>query len=88
MKLSQTIQDRIQELSTQCGIEAELDEETQQYTICFGLSEGRTQEVYIDESVADPKARVLRLHSPCLVVEKGLFSGVSKAMAIELLRLN
>lgn len=79
---------RVEELAAECGIEGVHNEESRQYVICFGLPEGRTQEVYVSDSTAEPELPILTLHSTCLVVDKGLFKGISKAMALELLLLN
>lgn len=77
----------VAQLAAQCGIEGEYDLH-EQYVICFGLPEGRTQEVCIRRSLSEPDVQVITVYSPCLVVEKGLFKGISKEMAVELLLLN
>jgi hypothetical protein len=87
--VSQTseVLNKIEQLAAQCGIEGEHDLE-KQFVICFGLPEDRTQEVCVTESNSEPGVEVVTLHSVCLVVDKGLFKGISKSMALELLILN
>lgn len=88
--LSQTeaVLDQVKELAAQCNIEGELDPETQEFMIRFGLDGDRTQDVYVSNASLDSEIRAITVHSPCLEVEKGLFKGLSKKMAVELLLLN
>lgn len=79
---------RVEQLAAQCEIKGELDQDGRQYVICFGLPEGRTQEVYVSDSTSDAGLPVVSLFSTCLVVDKGLFKGISKPMALELLLMN
>lgn len=90
MSLSQAnvVLNRIEELALECQIEGEHDLENSQYVICFGLPNGRTQDVYVSDSSIEPEVPVIAVHSTCLVVDKGLFKGISKTMALELLLLN
>lgn len=79
---------KVEKLSQACGIEGEHDLENFQFGVCFGLADGRTQEVFVADSSSEPEVQVITVFSTCLVVEKGMFSGVSKKMAVELLKLN
>lgn len=80
--------EKVEQLAVESGIQGEYDAENLQYVIRFGLEEGRTQDVYVGDSSLDSEVRVITVHSPCLVVEKGIFKGLSKKMAVELLLLN
>jgi len=79
---------RVEQLALQCGIEGEHNHKAAQFVICFGLPEGRTQDVYVSDSSLEPEVPVITVHSTCLVVDKGLFKGISKTMALELLLFN
>lgn len=90
MDLSQQseVLERVEQLATSCGIQGERDPKNQQYIIRFGLQEGRTQDVYVCDSSLDSEVQAITVHSPCLQVEKGMFKGLSKKMALELLLMN
>lgn len=90
MSLSQAneVLTRIEELASECGIEGEHNLATSQFVVCFGLPNDRTQEVYVSDTSIEPEIPVIAVHSTCLVVDKGLFKGISKPMALELLLLN
>lgn len=79
---------QVEQLAIQCGIEGEHKQQNQQYVVCFGLPGERSQEVYVSDSTSEPGVPVITLHSTCLVVDKGVFKGISKSMALELLLLN
>ena len=86
--LTSDILKRVELMLDEHEIGGEHNEESRQYVVCFGLPGGRTQEVFVSESTAEPGDVVITLHSTCLVVDKGMFKGISKAMALDLLLLN
>ena len=79
---------KVKELAAEAGIDSELNVKDRQLTACFGLPEERTQEVFICDSSSEKDMPAITLHSICLVVDKGPFKGIKKAMALELLILN
>ena len=86
--LRSDVLNKVEQLAAQCEIRGEHDDDGRQYVVCFGLPEGRTQEVYVSDSTSDSGVPAISLFSTCLVVNKGLFKGISKQMALELLLLN
>jgi hypothetical protein len=80
--------EKVGEIATLAGINGELDDERMHYVMGFDLGEGRSQGVYVRDTSKDGDTPIITVFSPCLVVKKGLFSGISKEMAIDLLRRN
>lgn len=82
--------ERLAEIAVLAGFDGSVNENEMRYELSFGLPEGRSQTVYIrraDDSLGE--ATVVKFFSPCLVVKSGMFgSGVSKNMALELLKMN
>ena len=81
--------ERVGEVAMLAGIKGKIHEERMEYHMQFGLDHGRTQMVYVrDSSNPDNKKTVVTIFSPGRILKKGLFSGISKDQAVELLRLN
>lgn len=78
---------RVKEIATQAGLKGEVDEERRLFQMRFLLPGDRRQGVSVRDSSAKGR-QVVTFFSPCLVVKKGLVSGFSKEMAIELLEAN
>ncbi len=91
MGVRQTLEvlERVSEVATLAGLKGKIDEDRLRYGMAFDLGEGRGQAVYIRDSTRDdiPK-KIITVFSPCLIVKKGLFKGLSKDRAMELLRFN
>ena len=81
--------ERVGEVATLAGIKGQLIEDRVEYHINCGLDQGRFQRVFIrDSSKEDSKKTVITIFSPARIMKKGLFSGLSKEQAFELLRMN
>lgn len=81
--------ERVSEVATLAGIKGQLIEDRVEYHMQFGLDQGRHQRVVVrDSSKDDAKKSVVTIFSPARVMKKGLFSGLSKEQAFELLRMN
>jgi hypothetical protein len=71
------------------GIRGEVDEEHMLFAAGFNLPDDRRQMVYVCETGrSSTQSIVVTIFSPCRTVESGLFKGMSKAQAIDLLRKN
>lgn len=81
--------ERVGEVATLAGIKGTFVEERVEYVMHFGLDHDRHQMVYVrDVSKEGADKAVVTIFSPCRVLKKGLFNGLSKDQAIELLTLN
>lgn len=78
---------RVKEIASQAGLKGEVNEERRLFEMRFLLPGDRRQGVAVRDSSAQGR-QVVTFFSPCLVVKKGLVSGFSKEMAIELLEAN
>ena len=78
---------RVKEVANQAGLKGEIDEERKRFQMRFELPGERRQGVFVRDSTARGR-QVVTFFSPCLVVKKGLLSGVSKEMALDLLKTN
>ncbi|WP_437670755.1 hypothetical protein [Sorangium sp. So ce131] len=90
MGLRQSLEnlERVSEVATLAGINGKIDEDRMHFGMGFQLDQGRSQTVYVRDSSREGSNKVVTILSPCLVVKKGLFSGLSKDRALDLLRLN
>ena len=79
--------ERVKEVAALAGLKGDVDEERKQFQLLFALPGERRQLVYVRDSSAKER-EVVTFFSPCLVVKKGLVSGFSKEMAIDLLKTN
>ena len=81
--------ERIEEIATLAGLRGRIDEEQLRYEMGFGLEDGRSQVVYARPIPGPTKTPVITIFSPCLIKKKkGVFQGISKKMALDLLRRN
>lgn len=80
---------RIESVVTLAGLRSEIDEENGRVKLGFDLGAGRTQAAYVTPagSCSDGDV-VIEILSPCLRLKKGWMKGMSKEMAIDLLRRN
>ena len=79
---------KVEELAAAAGIEGEHNLLRGEFVVLFGLPNGRSQEVYVSDTSVDPEVAVISVRSTCLVIDKGMFKGMSKPMALELLMMN
>jgi hypothetical protein len=79
--------ERVKEVATLAGLKGQLDEEQAQFQMRFMLPGDRKQGVFVRDSSAKGR-KVVTFFSVCLVVKKGLVSGLSKEIAVDLLKAN
>jgi len=80
---------RVAEVAALAGIRGKVDDEREQFVSGFELPEGRSQMVYVRMSAQDVEdSEVITIFSPCHVFKKGLFKGITREQAIELLMMN
>ena len=79
--------ERVKEVATLAGLKGEINEERKHFQMLFLLPGERRQLVYVRDTSVEER-EVVTFFSPCLVVKKGLVAGVSKEMALDLLRAN
>ena len=81
--------DKVAKVAELAGISGKIDEERMEFLSGFNISETRSQMVNIRPvGKAINEEDVVMIYSPCLVVKKGMLSGISKEQAIELLKQN
>ena len=79
--------ERVKEVATLAGLKGEVDEKKKHFQMWFMLPGDRRQGVFVRDSSAKGR-KVVTFFSICMAVKKGLMSGLSKEMAIELLETN
>ena len=80
--------ERVEEIATLAGMNGRISEEHLRFEMGFGLDNGRSQVVYVRPVPSATKNSVITIFSPCLIKKKGVFQGISKKMALDLLRRN
>jgi hypothetical protein len=80
--------ERVDEIATLAGMGGQINEDRLRFEMGFGLDNGRSQVVYVRPLPVSSKSPIITIFSPCLVKKKGMFQGISKKMAIDLLRRN
>lgn len=90
MSMRQTLEilEHISEIATLAGLNGEIDEQHMQFVMGFELKDGRSQVVYVRNCSIDERLRCISILSPCLRLKKGFLRGLSKDMAVDLLRRN
>lgn len=83
-----TVLERIEEIATLAGVSGRINEEHLRFEMGFGLDNGRSQVVYARPIPGARKSPIITIFSPCLRKKKKLFQGISKKMALDLLRRN
>ena len=81
--------EKFQSVATLAGIRGQIDDQRMLLVSVFDFGNGRTQTVYV-KPVEHPleKVAVVHLFSPCLQVKKGLFKGITRDQAVDLLVKN
>jgi hypothetical protein len=80
--------ERVGDIATLAGFKGKLDDERMQFALGLGFDNGRSQMVYVRDTSRSPDRHIITVFSPCLVRKKGFWKGVSKELAIQLLRKN
>jgi hypothetical protein len=76
-------------VATLAGVNGKVIEERMEYVMQFGLDHGRHQMVHVrDVSKEGTDKTIVTIFPPCRILKKGLFNGLSKDQALELLTLN
>ncbi len=82
------ILERLANIAMLAGLKAKMDHADSQLVMCFGLHDHRTQMVCARLSAEMKDSVVITIFSPCLRVKSGMFSGISKKQALDLLKRN
>ena len=88
VRQSLDILERVEQIATLAGFKARLEEDDVRLVLGFDMGDGRHQLVYIRDTSRSADHPVITIFSPCLMVKKGLFRGISKNTAMDLLRTN
>lgn len=86
--MSLEILERVERVAARAGFQSTIDEDEMRLVLAFDMGEGRRQMVFVKDTSLSPQHAVVTIFSPCLVVTKELFRGISKNQAMELLRAN
>ena len=81
--------EKVSEIAALAGMKGEIDEDIMEFVTGAQTKEGRGQIVKVrpsPEAVQDDD--VVTFYSPCLIVKKGMLSGISKKQALDLLARN
>lgn len=80
---------RISDVAALAGIRGRIDEQAGAFMGSFGLDNDRSQTVMVRPTMRTREGKaVVTILSPCRVVDKGFWGGLSKDDALELLRHN
>lgn len=82
------ILDKVEQLAEEAGVQGERNLLRGEFVVLYELPNGRTQEVYVADATVDPETTVITVGSTCVVLKKSMFSGINKAMLLELLLTN
>jgi hypothetical protein len=83
-----SILERIAVIADQAGILGTIDEEQRLYVMRQEFPDGRSQTVYVRAADRVQEGDIVTVYSPCLKVKSGFLGGLSKELAVELLRWN
>ncbi|MFG0330618.1 MAG: hypothetical protein ACF8PN_12060 [Phycisphaerales bacterium] len=85
----QSVIDRVKAIAEMAGFTLSKHPDCDALVCPFDMGNGRSQSVYLTHCGATPDGHdVVSFMSPCMAIEKGLMKGVSKTMALDLLRRN
>ncbi len=86
---SSSVLDKVKEIASLAGFNIHQTPGTNSLQLNFDMGGGRSQIVYVAHTgrTGDGKD-VVQFVSPCLCVQKGMFKGLSKSLALDLLRRN
>ena len=79
--------ERVREVAEEAGLKGEIDRGRALFQMAFQLPDDRRQQVFVRDS-STAERRVVNVFSPCLEVRKGLLSGLTKEIALDLLETN
>ena len=91
MEIEQRLQvlKQIANVAALAGLRGKIGDDAQNFAMNFETAAGRSQLVYVRAAGQTPDGNsIVTVFSPARVVDKGMFSGLSKDHALELLRLN
>jgi hypothetical protein len=85
----QRVLGRVAEVAALAGLKGRLNEQLERFEMGFNLDQGRTQMAYVRYVGKAPGDKdAVMFFSPARIVKKGIFSGISRDAAVELLKLN
>jgi hypothetical protein len=80
---------KIENIATLAGMRGKMDDNGRHFAMGFETSQGRKQVIYVRPGGRTPDGKdIVTVFSPAVIFKKGMFSGISKEQALELLRLN
>ena len=80
---------QVENVAALAGFKGRIDNDGAHFAMGFSTTAGRSQQVFVRPTGKTPDGKaIITLFSPARVVDKGMFSGLSKDQALELLRLN
>lgn len=80
--------ERVGDIAMLAGFKGRIDGEHMHFALGIGLDDGRSQMVYVRDVSRSADRQIITVFSPCLVRKKGFWKGISKELAIRLLRRN
>jgi hypothetical protein len=80
---------KVEDVAALAGLTGKVDDDGRHFAMPFQTTENRGQVVYVRPCGQTPEGKdIVTVFSPAATFKKGLFSDLSKARAVELLRLN
>jgi len=80
---------QVESIAALAGLRGELVAESGHFKMGFDVGDGRSHMVYVRVTGKTPDAKtIVTLLAPARTLKKGMFSGLSREQAMELLRLN
>lgn len=80
---------KVESVAALAGLRGSVSDDGDCFGMTFEIANGRSQRVFVRPTGHAPDGKVIvTLYSPARAVPKGVFSGLGKEAAMELLRLN
>jgi len=83
-----SILERVAAIAAAANVEGTIDEAKLRFVARYQFESGRSQTVYVHATDRVEQGEIVTVYSPCLKVKQGLLGGLSKDLAVELLRWN
>ena len=80
---------QVENIAALAGLRGGIEQERGHFAMGFDMGEGRSQRVFVRPSGVSPDGKeVVTILSPARSLTKGMFAGLSRQEAIDLLKLN
>lgn len=80
---------KVENVAAVAGLTGRINDNASHFAMGFNTEGGRSQQVFVRPTGKTPDGKeIVTMFSPARVVNKGMFSSLSKEQAFELLRLN